>query len=115
MSLESKAKTIYELMQARKEWLQDFSDGALGNQEAYARARDTRYLFEQGVKWVPLKESQEAIKEVHKDYIEEYEARAKLKQKIAEVNKILDDFSDFYSAHYERNTKILEHLREVLK
>jgi len=57
-NLEDKAKTIYELMQKRKEWLEDFSAGALGNQEAYARARDNRSLYEQGVKYVPVVDAQ---------------------------------------------------------
>jgi gas vesicle protein len=98
MSLESKAKTVYELMQKRKEWLEDFSAGALGNQEAYDRARENRPLYEQGVKYVPLEEAQKEIT-LAKDEAEMWkknrniyvEKKNKLYAQVEAANKILDE------------------------
>lgn len=49
--VEKNAKTVAELFREYDEWKQIFRDGAMGNQEAYAKARDTRGYFENG-KWV---------------------------------------------------------------
>lgn len=94
MSIESKAKTIYELTQKRKEWLEDFSKGALGNQEAYTRARDTRSDFEQGVKYVKLEEAQKLEKEKDNQIEKLIIEKCTYGNQIAETVKILAAFPD---------------------
>jgi hypothetical protein len=63
IDLDSKSETISSLTHRRKEWLEDFKNGALGNQEAYARARDNRGNLEFLARWVPLEVAKEAVKE----------------------------------------------------
>lgn len=87
--IESKAKSISEIVQKRNQWLEDFKNGALGNQEAYARARDNRPLFEFHSKWVPLEEVQKLdanYKIMYTEILKQLKIRC---DKLDKVNEIL--------------------------
>jgi hypothetical protein len=96
-NLEDTAKTIYELMQKRKEWLEDFSAGALGNQEAYARARDNRSLYEQGVKYVPLVDAQKEIAELNSLLSDKTADLQQLTHDFGELEGLKNNFERFYN------------------
>jgi hypothetical protein len=53
MSGKIQTKTLAQLFKEYGDWKQTFRQGALGNQEAYAKARDTRKYFEE-TKWVDV-------------------------------------------------------------
>ncbi len=57
-ALSQKAKTIKELEKDLEQWRKLFSQGAGGNQEAYAKARDMRPRFEED-KWIRLEDHEE--------------------------------------------------------
>ena len=58
--LEKKAKTPLEIEKMVKEHIAIFRRGAMGDQDAYNEARDTRYLIEED-KWVRLEDALHAI------------------------------------------------------
>jgi hypothetical protein len=79
--IEDKAKTLAELFVEYDRWKNLFRKGAMGNQQAYAEARDTRKYFEEG-KWVLLEDAQQDHKEIYDDLCDEIRKKVELKQKL---------------------------------
>lgn len=108
------AKTIFELTTMLNNWHETFRQGASGNQQKYAEARDARKFFEEK-QWVPL--------DYHNGKIQKLEAdNQKLTDKI---NNMAIDFGvlsrelatakDFRDLAEKRSTDLFKRIWEAQK
>jgi hypothetical protein len=127
MSLDDRAKSYLDIKADVEAKAQKLIDLAQKNPDDNVRMQMCRKAWAEGClletnkDYVLLKDAKEETARLT-SIIEteqllnnaEWKRRITIESKITEANKVLDQFLDLYSAHYEINTKLMDQLRAIL-